>query len=142
VRYTGWFRSIAESHAVLYTGFYMTEHSPGEGRPCVKVVFPMPRGNATVMLRPEADGGALILDSSGRAFGDAGFYRVQARGGGERLQVWHIRTLKEHFRVYVDDAGTLRCDHRVRFLGMPVLSLHYKMIRKDEGPSDSSSLGP
>ena len=45
------------------------------------------------------------------------------------LQVWHIKTMREHFRVYVDDEGTLRCDHRVRFLGMPVLTLHYKMQR-------------
>ena len=148
VRYTGWFRQLAEQHSVLYTGFYMTETAPGEGRPCVKVVFPMPNGNATVMLRPEIDGsGALILDSAGKRFGDAGFYRVQGRSG-DRLQVWHIRTLREHFRVYVDDAGVLRCDHRVGFLGLPVLALHYKMFkrapaaRKDEGRSDSSSLRP
>ncbi len=129
VRYTGWFRRLAEDERVLYTGFYMTERAPAAPGPCVKVVFPMPRGNATVVLRPElgADG-ALILDSSGRRFGDAGFYRVQARGA-DRLRVWHIRSLKEHFRVYVDDAGTLRCDHAVRFLGLPVLRLHYKIVR-------------
>ena len=40
-----------------------------------------------------------------------------------------IRTLKEHFRVYVDDHGTLRCDHGIRFLGFPVLHLHYRIER-------------
>jgi hypothetical protein len=130
VRYTGWFRTLAQQQTVLYTGFYMTEHAPNLGVPCVKVVFPMPRGNATVVLRPElrADG-SLILDSSGRAFGDAGFYRVRERDGA-RVRVWQIRTLKEHFHVYVDDAGVLRCDHAVRFLGMPVLKLHYKITKR------------
>ena len=130
VRYTGWFRTLAKGNDVLYTGFYMTERSPTLGVPCVKVVFPMPNGNATVVLRPEvASDGALILDSSGRTFGDAGFYRMQ-RMSGDRLRVWQIKTLKEHFRVFVDDAGVVRCDHHVRFLGLPVLSLHYKIFKR------------
>jgi hypothetical protein len=83
-----------------------------------------------VVLRPElGPGGSLILDSSGRRFGDAGFYRMQARGS-ERVRVWHIRTLKERFHVYVDDSGVLRCDHSVSFLGLPVLRLHYKIFRQ------------
>jgi hypothetical protein len=133
VRYTGWFRTLAEGNNVLYTGFYMTETSPTLGVPCVKVVFPMPDGNATVILKPEvAPDGALILDSSGRTFGDAGFYRMQ-RAGGDKLRVWQITTLKEHFRVFVDETGTLRCDHTVRFLGMPVLALHYKIFKRADG---------
>jgi len=130
VRYTGWFRTLAHDERVLYTGFYMTERAPHAPGPCVKVVFPMPRGNATVVLRPEVGaGGSLILDSSGRRFGDAGFYRVQTRGA-DRVRVWHIRSLKEQFHVYVDEAGVLRCDHAVRFLGLPVLRLHYKIVRR------------
>jgi hypothetical protein len=128
-RYTGWFRTLGDEQRVLYTGFYMTERAPGAPGPCVKVVFPMPRGNATVVLRPSiGDGGSLILESSGRGFGDAGFYRVQARDD-ERVRVWRIRTLRERFHVYVDAAGVLRCDHAIRFLGLPVLKLHYKLFR-------------
>lgn len=130
VRYTGWFRRLAHEDRVLYTGFYMTERAPLAPGPCVKVVFPMPRGNATVVLRPEVrPDGSLVLDSSGRRFGDSGFYRVQACGDDERVRVWHIRSLKEHFHVYVDERGVLRCDHAVRFLGLPVLRLHYKIAR-------------
>jgi hypothetical protein len=129
LRYTGWFRTLAGSEQrVLYTGFYMIERSPTDG-PCVKVVFPMPNGNASVLLKPSVDtAGGLILDSSGRQFGDAGFYRVQAMNA-ERMKVWHVRTLKELFHVYVDEQGVLRCDHTVRFLGLPVLRLHYKIFR-------------
>jgi hypothetical protein len=134
VRYTGWFRTIAAiatdaEPSVLYTGFYMTERVPLERAACVKVVFPMPNGNATVILRAKLDpDGALILDSSGRQFGEAGFYRVQARDA-DSARVWRIKTLRESFRVYVDAAGVLRCDHAVRFLGMRCLTLHYKMTR-------------
>ena len=132
VRYTGWFRKFAQDDTVLYTGFYMTETSPSLGAACMKVVFPMPNGNATVVLRPEVlPDGTLILDSSGRQFGDAGFYRIQAVGSNW-FRVWHIKTLKETFRMYVDNSGTLRCDHQVRFLGLPALSLHYKIFRQPQ----------
>jgi len=134
VRYTGWFRTLSAHETVLYTGFYMTERVPRETGPCVKVVFPMPNGNATVVLRPAVEpDGSLILDSSGKRFGDAGFYRVQGRGP-DRVRVWHIKTLKEHFRVFVDARGELRCDHCVRFLGLPVLRLHYKIFRRAASP--------
>jgi hypothetical protein len=127
VRYTGWFRTLSAGERVLYTGFYMTEVAPRLAIPCVKVVFPMPRGNATVVLRPSLrPDGSLVLDSSGRRFGDAGFYRLDARGPAH-LRVWHIKTLREAFHVYVDRHATLRCDHTVRFLGLPVLTLHYKI---------------
>ena len=127
VKYTGWFRTLADATRVLYTGFYMTERVPGASAPCVKVVFPMPNGNATVVLRPTVDAdGALVLSSRGGRFGGPGFYRVQGRRAG-RVRVWMVRSLVEEFRVYVDARGVLRCDHAIRFLGLPVLRLHYKM---------------
>lgn len=130
VRYSGWYRRLSGSGRVIYTGFYMTERVPGCSRPCVKVVFPMPRGNATVLLRPSVDErGNFELSSAGGGFGDAGFYRIQQARDG-RMRVWRVATLTEHFRVYVDEAATLRCDHAVRFWGMPVLRLHYRIERK------------
>ena len=81
-------------------------------------------------LRPRAHpDGSLTLDSSGRGIGDPGFYRLQSRGP-ERVRVWYVRTLKEFFHVYVTPDGVLRCDHAVRFLGLPVLRLHYKIFRR------------
>jgi hypothetical protein len=129
VRYSGWYRRLMETGRTIYTGFYMTERVPRCDNPCVKVVFPMPDGNATVILRPSLDEqGHLRLSSKGAGFGDAGFYRVQALEG-DRLLVWRVSTLHEDFRVYVDDASVLRCDHSVRFLGMPILHLHYRIER-------------
>lgn len=130
VRYTGWFRTLEEPTRVLYTGFYMVGQAPQGSGPCVKVVFPMPNGNATVLLQPSLrDDGSFVLDSAGKMFGDVGFYRLHVRGP-DTVRVWRVRTLRENFHVFVDHAGVLRCDHVVRFWGLPVLKLHYKMTRR------------
>lgn len=130
IRYAGWYRRMMDTGRTIYTGFYMTGRVPHCDTPCVKVVFPMPNGNATVILRPSVErDGTLRLSSRGRKFGDAGFYRVQ-RIGGDRLLVWRVSTLHEEFRVYVDEERVLRCDHSIRFLGLPILHLHYRIERK------------
>lgn len=129
IPFVGWYRRLRDSGRVIYTGFYMTETPPRYGCPCVKVVFPMPGGNATVILRPEAKAdGSFELISDGRRFGDVGFYRIQAIDD-ETLRVWFTRSLKEKFHLYVDPDGALRCDHRIRFLGLPVVHLHFRMER-------------
>jgi hypothetical protein len=127
VRYAGWYRKLVDTGRVIYTGFYMVHRTPIGDRPAVKVVFPMPHGNATVLLRPRLSAtDEFELSSEGQAFGDAGFYRIDRKRDGS-LRVWRIRTLREHFRVYVDAADTLRCDHLVRFLGLSMLRLHYRI---------------
>jgi uncharacterized protein YndB with AHSA1/START domain len=133
VRYAGWHRRMNDTGRTIYTGFYMTELLPGS-QPCVKVVFPMPNGNATVLLRPSVYvDGSLRLSSNGRYFGDAGFYRID-RIDADYLRVWRVRTLREEFHLYVDDANVLRCDHSVRFLRLPVLHLHYRIERRRDLP--------
>lgn len=130
VRYAGWYRRLVDTGRTIYTGFYMTTPVPHCPDPCVKVVFPMPNGNATVILRPAVDEhGNLRLSSKGKRFGDAGFYRMQ-RVDVDHVRVWRITTLHEDFRVYVDSENVLRCDHSVRFLGLPILHLHYRIERK------------
>jgi hypothetical protein len=127
--YTGWLRRLAKSGHVIYTGLYSVQ-SPGEfADPCVKVSFPLPQGSATVFLRPEAQpDGSFKLISSGRKFGEPGFYRMVELKPG----VWKVRnfrTLREYFHVYVDESGMLRTDHLVTFLGLTILRLHYKCER-------------
>jgi hypothetical protein len=125
IRYTGWFRSRVTDGRVLYTGFYKTQRVPAGDLPCVKAVFPMPDGNATVILRPENDGTGLRLTSVGAGFGDAGFYRLQRSGDGVRI--WRVAHLHDTMHLYVDQEGCVRCDHRIRFLGVAVMTLHYRM---------------
>ena len=125
VRYTGWFRRRVHDSRVLYTGFYMTQRIPRDDVPCVKAVFPMPDGNATVVLRPVNDGTGLRLTSVGTGFGDAGFYRVQR--SGDRLRIWRVAHLHDTFHLYVDQEGCVRGDHEIRFLDVGVITLHYRM---------------
>lgn len=125
--HTGWQRRLLRSGRIIYSGFYTTVQPPGVRSRCVKVVFPLPRGNATVILRPEYDSeGRFRLVSWGERFGDAGFYRILDLDP-ERMKVRYLRTLRERFDVYTDEDGVLRCDHEVRFLGIPMLRLHYRM---------------
>lgn len=128
-RVTGWCRRFIQTGRIVFTGFYMTVHPPDGGGPCIKAVFPMPRGNATVILRPKVGiDGSFRLSSDGAHFGESGFYRVQ-RGRDGKLRAWHVRSLREHICVFVNKAGILRCDHTVRFLGLPVLRLRYLIER-------------
>lgn len=124
VVFTSWLRRNLASGLVIYSGFYSTASPPGQG-PCVKTVFPVVRGNATVLLRPEAQAdGSLKLISSGRRFGDPGFYRITEAGPG-RLRVWYVRGFNEIFQVYPDGDGSVRTDHFVRWWRLSVLRLHY-----------------
>ncbi len=72
VQYTIWLRT---SHGqVIYSGLYGTCTLPS-GKTCIKAVFPLPQGNATVIMSPSVGAnGEMILDSSGKKIGDAGFY--------------------------------------------------------------------
>ena len=131
IRYTGWFRKLAKTGRVIYTGFYMTEKPPRQKGRCVKVVFPMPNGNATVLLEPKNDeANGFRIESIGKGLGDAGFYRVQK--SGEKLRVWYIRTLHETFHLWVDDDDLVHCEHDVTFLGFRVLTLHYRVSGKEK----------
>jgi hypothetical protein len=127
LRYTGWFRTRVHDERVLFTGFYMTQRIPAGDRPCVKAVFPMPEGSATVVLRPVNDGTGFRLTSAGAGFGDAGFYRL--RRSGDDLRIWRVGHLHDTFHLYVDHEGTVRGDHEIRFLGVRVITLHYRMTR-------------
>ncbi len=126
--YTCWLRKVIETGDVVYAGFYSTCKPPNYPGECVKVSFPLPNGNATVVLKPvvHADG-SLELKSSGWRFGDPGYYRI-LQVDENTLKVRLIRALKESIHVYVDDSGTPRTDHIFRFWHLEMLRLHYKII--------------
>jgi hypothetical protein len=126
LRHTGWLRRFRSTGKVIYAGLYSTLRLPGEANPCVKVTFPC-FGSSNVYLRPCAyANGTFGLVSTGAAFGKSGFYRIVEAGPN----AWKVRaftTLHEIFHVYVDDEGVLRTDHEIRFVGLTILRLHYKM---------------
>jgi hypothetical protein len=130
LRYTGWLRTLRATGNVLYAGSYSVARVPGFDRPCVKVVFPLPNGNAQVFLRPDtAPDGSLTATSSGRSFGDPGFYFTVHRRG----QVWarYVRTMQESIRVFPDGLD-VRADHVMWLWGATFLRLHYRLRHKPD----------
>ena len=126
LRYTCWLRKSIKSGRVVYAGFYTTCQLPGSTLPHVKVVFPLPKGNVTVILRVEVQpDGSVKLLSAGKRIGEAGYYRTHWVDA-QTARVKYI-PLKESIYVFVDETGTLRTDHEFAFMGMKFLHLHYKI---------------
>src|SRR5690606_2225068 len=74
-RHTGWVRLAVESGLPVFVGRYGITHLPRDGGACVQVTFPLPNGNAIILLRPRAEpDGGLSLLSDGRRLGEPGFY--------------------------------------------------------------------
>jgi hypothetical protein len=136
IAYGGWLRASAATDRVIYAGFYTICRPPRAAGPCVKVVFPLPSGSATFILRPErAPDGSLLLISDGRRFGEPGAYRVH-RTDPETVRVRFV-PVKERIHVYRDpgDPAILRTDHLFRFWRFRWLTLHYKITRPYPAPA-------
>ena len=103
-----------------------------EWRPCIKVVFPLPNGNAIIVLCPRADPeDGLSMVSDGRRFGDPGFYfTVQAEDG--RVWARYVRTMKEQLSLRPNGEG-IHARHRIGVFGLPFLELEYDVARKGDG---------
>ena len=133
-KYTVWYRHLKSNGHVIYSGIYAHCTIP-DGRTCVKVVFPLPRGNATVIMSVAVGpNGALKLISKGTRFGDPGFYFLLQDAKG-RHWTKHIPSFHESITVYVDEESILRADHILNLWGTKALHLHYKMSPVVTSPS-------
>ena len=128
---TSWHRRLRSTGGTVFSGWYGVQTPPGGDRPSVRVVFPLPRGRLVVLLRPDvAADGALLLTSTQGRWGDDGAYLVVQRR--DRDRGWARRIpVHEQFRVFVDDEGVLRTDHRIDLWRVPVLRLHYRLDPTD-----------
>jgi hypothetical protein len=129
VRHTAWMRELLGTRHVLYAGAYSVASVPGRRGGCVKVVFPLPNGNAIVLMRPEVHAdGSLTIVSAGQGFGDPGFYfTVHDRHG--RVWARYLRAMQEHIRVFSAESGSVRADHVLTLWGATFLRLHYRLRR-------------
>jgi hypothetical protein len=97
-----------------------------DGVPCVRVVFPLPNGNAIVIMKPTVGtDGSLVLESAGPGFGSAGFYFTITDGPG-RVRARYVRALRERIHVY-PARDQVRADHVLSLWGMTFLRLHYRL---------------
>ena len=124
---TAWVRELHATRNVLYAGSYSVCCVPGYASPCVKVVFPLPNGNAIVVMKPESySDGSFSLTSSGKGFGDPGFYFTVCGTNG---MAWarYVGAMKERITVYPAELDTARADHVLWIWGKQFLRLHYRM---------------
>jgi hypothetical protein len=124
---TAWVRELNATQNVLYAGSYSICSVPGHSSPCIKVVFPLPNGNAIVVMRPKIhEDGSLSVTSAGKTFGDPGFYFVVH---GEDGLVWarYLQSMQETIHVYPAESGASRADHILWLWGREFLRLHYRM---------------
>lgn len=127
IKYNCWLRKTKKTGRVVYAGFYTSCYIKEHNKTFVKTVFPLPKGNVTVILeviiQPD---GSVKLVSSGQKIGDTGYYRIQIKDE-QNAKVKFI-PMKEVIHVFEDDEKTLRTDHTFKFMGMPLLHLHYKIL--------------
>lgn len=128
VKYTVWYRTIRSTGQVLYSGVYSTCRLPS-GKTCVKAVFPLPKGNATVIMSPSVgERGELRLTSAGKTFGDPGFYFLLNDSKGD---FWsqYIRSFGDHLHVY-NQGGNLFAEQTLTLWQLRVVQFKYKIHRK------------
>ena len=93
-----WLRTFKNSEEVVYSGVYETCIIPN-GQTCIKAIFPLPNGNATVILNPSVgENGEFILTSSGKKIGDSGFYFLLSDSKGD-LWTKFIKSFKDQLIV-------------------------------------------
>ncbi len=131
VCYTAWVRELVGTGNTLYAGAYGLCRIPGYNGTCVRVVFPLPNGNAMVIMRPSVgEDGSFSVVSSGERFGDPGFYFTVQAGPGE-VWVRYVRQLREKINVYCAADG-LRADHVLSIWGVIFLRMHYRLRVRTE----------
>lgn len=124
---TAWQRTLRATGATVFGGYYGVTVLPRAARPSIRVVFPLPNGSVTVLLRPEVTtAGHLRLVSPPGTFGQDGAYLIVRQPG--TTAGWARRVpLPERFDVYVDDGDELRCEHRLGLGPAECLRLHYRL---------------
>lgn len=129
VAYACWLRKSIKSNKVVYAGFYSACQLNDVPYKHVKVVFPLPRGNVTVILGVEVrKDGSIQLVSNGKQFGQSGYYRLHKNRKG--VVKASMMPIKETIHVFQDQYQQLRTDHYFKWWSFTFLQLHYKIIKK------------
>lgn len=138
VAYRVWFRRLQKNDEVVYSGIYSHCTIPSR-ETCVKVIFPLPQGSATVIMRAAVDDrGNLELVSSGKDYGDSGFcFIVQDRVG--HLWKHYLPSFRERIFVYEDNSNILRADHSMSLWKWRTYDLRYKIRPKKDSSQERVS---
>lgn len=132
VKRTIWYRAFQSTGEVVYSGVYETCELPS-GKSCIKAMFPLPNGNATVILNPKVGvNGELILESSGHQIGDSGFYFLLKDSKG---QLWtkYIKSFKDKLIVQ-EKNDRISAIQTLSLWNMRVLTFEYEIKQQIPTP--------
>jgi len=129
IRYTFWLRTLPSQSTIIFSGIYSTCLMP-TGKKAVKAVFPLPNGNATVLMKPQVGTqGELILDSSGNQWGEAGFYFL-LQDTKEKYWARFIPSFKDKLVVQAYANGLI-ANQQLKLWGLPVVTISYAIKQKE-----------
>ena len=134
---TIWLRTFKSTGQVVYSGVYETCSLPNK-QICIKAIFPLPNGNATVILSPKVgEKGELILDSSGQKIDDSGFYFLLRDSKG---QLWtkFIRSFKDKLVVSCEN-DRITAIQTLTLWNLKVLEFKYEITKLHTTKSMSNS---
>lgn len=127
IKYTIWLRKIKSSGLVVYSGIYGTCNLPS-GMTCVKAIFPLPKGNATVILQPKVGNNhELILESAGKKFGDPGFYFLINDAKNTYWSQFHSSFTDE--LIVTERNQELQAKQTLKLWNLKVATFEYKLIK-------------
>jgi hypothetical protein len=128
IKYTIWYRTFKKTGQALYSGVYSTCTLPS-GRSCIKAVFPLPKGNATVIMSPSIGrNGELQLFSSGKEFGDPGFYFLLEDSKGD-LWAQYIRSFRD-LLIVTSDKEKISAEQTLTLWNKEVVRFNYEINHK------------
>ena len=129
VKYTIWYRGIESTGRAMYSGIYTTCTLPS-GDTCIKAIFPLPKGNATVIMLPRVGkNGELFLTSSGSRFGDPGFYFLLTDSKGDFWSKFVV-SIRNQLNVHPDEESVF-AEHTLTLWHRRVLQFNYRIHNKD-----------
>jgi hypothetical protein len=140
VKYTIWLRKLQSTGKVIYSGIYTTCILPS-GITCVKAIFPLPKGNATVILKPSVgEKNEMILDSSGNKFGDAGFYFLLNDSNGN---FWskYIKSFTDKL-IVSDKEDSLNAKQVLKLWNLKVARFEYQIKKHTRTPLKAPQTRP
>ncbi|MFN3916865.1 MAG: hypothetical protein ACK4K0_03895 [Flavobacteriales bacterium] len=129
VKRTIWLRAFQSTGQVVYSGVYETCVIPS-GKTCIKAIFPLPNGSATVILTPKVgNNGELILESAGNRIGDSGFYFLLKDSKG---QLWtkYIKSFKDKLIVRSENEN-ITASQTLTLWNLKILKFEYKIKKSN-----------
>jgi len=127
VKYIIWLRKFQSTGKVIYSGIYTTCTLPSKIT-CIKAIFPLPKGNATVILKPTVgDNNELILESSGAKFGDAGFYFLLNDSKGNYWSQY-IKSFTDKL-VVSEEEDNLKARQTLKLWNLKVANFEYSIVK-------------